>query len=130
VRQRILVGVDIVEIERVEKAVERFGDRFLNRLFLEEELNFYRSPERQREGIAALFCGKEAVKKLFLSKNFLLPWRQVKIEHTSRGKPEVKLSPRVPAFFEEIDISISHSHQFAIAVAIGVEKEGENNGTG
>ena len=129
-KQRILVGVDIVEIERVEKAVERFGDRFLNRLFLEEELNFYRSPGRRREGIAALFCGKEAVKKLFLSKNFLLPWRQVKIEHTSGGKPEVKLSPLVPAFFEEIDISISHSHQFAIAVAIGVEKEGVNNGTG
>ena len=39
-KQGILVGVDIVEIERVEKAVERFGDRFLNKLFLEEELSF------------------------------------------------------------------------------------------
>jgi len=130
VRQRILVGVDIVEIERVEKAVERFGDRFLNKLFQEEELRFYSSPKRQREGIAALFCGKEAVKKLFLSKNFLLPWREVKIEHTSRGKPEVRLSSRVPAFFEEIDISISHSRQFVVAVAIGVEKEGESVGIG
>ncbi|HPU08664.1 MAG TPA: holo-ACP synthase [Candidatus Atribacteria bacterium] len=129
-KQRILVGVDIVEIERVEQAVKRFGDRFLNRLFGEEELSFYRSSKRKREGVAALFCGKEAVKKLFLSKNFLLPWREVKITHTSAGKPEVRLSASVPPLFEEIEISISHSHQFAVAVAIGVEKEGGNGGAG
>lgn len=129
-RQKILVGVDIIEIERVEEAVKKFGKHFLYKLFWEEEIDFYSSPLRQREGIAALFCGKEAVKKLFLSKGFLLPWREVKIEHTSRGKPKVCLSAQVPAFFEEIEISISHSRQLVMAVAVGVEKEGESVGIG
>jgi len=130
VRQKILVGVDIVEIERVEKAVRKFGEHFLDKLFQKEELDFYSSSLRRREGIAALFCGKEAVKKLFLSKDFLLPWQEVKIEHTSQGKPKVYLSSRVPAFFEDIEISISHSRQLVMAVAVGVEKEGENVGIG
>lgn len=116
----ILVGIDFLEIEKVGSAFLRFGDRFLNRIFEEEELEFYRGKGRKRfqEGIAALFASKEAVKKLFLQREERIGWKDMRIVHTGSGKPVVRLKPPFERCFQQISLSISHSASAVVAVAV------------
>ncbi|MGQ9622969.1 MAG: holo-ACP synthase [Candidatus Caldatribacteriaceae bacterium] len=117
----VLVGVDVVEIERVAKVLRLFGEKFMFRLFAEEEVAFYRGRGRRRwqEGVAALFAGKEAVKKLFLQKGLAPGWRDIRILHSSSGEPQVLLEKN-SGVFRRITLSLSHSREIVVAVALGV----------
>lgn len=117
----VLIGVDVVEIERVAKALHLFGEKFVFRLFAEEEVAFYRSRSQRRwqEGVAALFAGKEAVKKLFLQRGLSPGWRDIRILHSPSGEPKVLLE-RGNEVFCKITLSLSHSREIVVAVALGV----------
>lgn len=116
-----LVGVDVVEIPRIVEALSLFGERFLARLFCEEELEFYRGKGARRwhEGIAALFASKEAVKKLFLQRGVALRFRDILILHTPLGKPEV-IVRQGGEVFTKVSLSFAHGKDVVIAVAVGV----------
>ncbi|MCX7667398.1 MAG: 4'-phosphopantetheinyl transferase superfamily protein [Atribacterota bacterium] len=116
----IVVGVDLVEIKKIRDALLRFGERFLNRIFEGEELDFYagKGEKRFQEGVAALFASKEAVKKLFLQREEKIGWKEIKVLHTSLGKPVVKLSPPFDGRFQHISLSISHSCSSVVAVTV------------
>lgn len=115
------VGVDVVEIPRIVDVLSSFGERFLARLFSEEELTFYRgkSTRRWHEGIAALFASKEAIKKLFLQQGIVLHFRDISILHTPLGEPKVVLR-RGNEVFTKISLSFAHGKDVVIAVAVGV----------
>jgi phosphopantetheine--protein transferase-like protein len=117
----VLVGVDVVEIERVAEALRLFREKFVFRLFAEEEVAFYRGRGQRRwqEGLAALFAGKEAVKKLFLQKGLSLGWRDIRILHSPSGEPQVLLE-KSNGVFCKITLSLSHSREIVVAVALGV----------
>ncbi len=117
----LTVGLDIVEIRRIERAVARWGERFLARGYTETELAIYRHrvPE-----LAVRFAGKEAVMKALGTGNRGVAWREIEILANRRGKPEVYLHGRAKARAEalglkEITISLSHSQEFAIAAVVG-----------
>ncbi|MCS7242712.1 MAG: 4'-phosphopantetheinyl transferase superfamily protein [Candidatus Caldatribacterium sp.] len=116
-----LVGVDVVEIPRIVQALSVFGERFLARLFSEEELAFYRgkSVKRWYEGVAALFASKEAVKKLFLQRGIPLCFRDISILHDPSGEPKVMLRRGNEAFIK-ISLSFAHGRDVVVAVAVGV----------
>lgn len=116
----VLVGIDLVEIEEIRHALLRFGERFLNRIFEQEELDFYlgKGKKRFQEGVAALFASKEAVKKLFLQREEQIGWKAIRILHTSSGKPVVRLCSPFDRQFHHVSLSISHSRSAVVAVAV------------
>lgn len=117
----LTVGVDIVEIHRIEQAVTRRGERFLQRVYTEAELALYR--DRTPE-LAARFAGKEATMKALGTGVRGIAWREIEILPNRRGKPVVLLHGRAKERarllgVEELAISLSHSKDYAIATVIG-----------
>ena len=115
------IGVDIIEIARIEKAVARWGDRLLNRVYTESELKLYRN---EPSSLAARFAGKEAVIKALSSQATYLSWKEIEILSESNGKPSLRLYGKAQSQarilgLDRLDISLSHSKEHAIAFVIG-----------
>ena len=102
-------GTDIIEIERIKKSIEKFGQRFLNTVFTENEIKYSESKNGQKyQHYAARFAAKEAVFKA-LSNNINAPeeWKSIEILSEENGRPKVNLKIDVRNL-ENIDISLSH----------------------
>ena len=116
------VGVDLIEIERIRRALERHGDDFKERCFTEAERAYCDSRPNPPQHYAARFAGKEAIgKALGFGVARAFAWREVEI--AGRPKPGVTLSGRLQARAERvgagaIDLSMSHSRELATAVAV------------
>ncbi len=115
------VGVDIVEIERVERALERWGERFLGRVYTAVEVAFCRGRVHE---LAARFAAKEAVMKALGTGARGVAWREIEVLPNRRGKPLVYLHGRAKERAEEIglrglDVSMSHSREYAVAFVVG-----------
>jgi holo-[acyl-carrier protein] synthase len=112
------IGVDMIEIERIRRALARAG--FRERCFTEAEREYCDSRPNPAESYAARFAGKEAVgKALGCGINFT--WKEVEI--VGRPKPSVRLTGRTAAFAEKIsagaiDLSMTHSRELATAVCV------------
>jgi len=114
-------GVDIIEIDRIARAVERWGQRFLSRVYTEAELNLCR---RKPPSLAVRFAGKEAVMKLLGTGARGVSWREIEILAHPSGKPLLNLYGRAQdeagrLSLTGIDVSLSHSREYAIAAAVG-----------
>ena len=118
------IGVDIIEIARVHEVIERWGDRFLRRVYTESELKRYReSPS----SLAARFAGKEAVVKALGTSESGIGWKDIEILAEPDGRPVVNLYRRAKEYADGLGlagmaISLSHSRDYAIAFVVG-EKE-------
>ena len=115
------VGVDIVEIERIETAMKKWGERFLRRIYTESELIICGG---SASSLSCRFAGKEAVMKALGTGVKGVGWREIEILADNRGKPVVRLYGRAKDSAEELNleefsISLSDTRQFAIAVVIG-----------
>jgi len=116
------VGIDIVEIARIERAIVHWGESFLKRVYTEQELSLYR---KKTSSLAARFSGKEAVIKALNSRSIGL--KEVEILSGPKGRPQVKLYGRALSQAEDIglsnlSISLSHCREYAIACAVGETK--------
>ncbi|MCJ7604655.1 MAG: holo-ACP synthase [Dehalococcoidales bacterium] len=116
------IGTDIIEIERIEEAIERFGERFLNRVYTPDELKIY---GHRPNSLAASFANKEAVMKMLGTGNRGVGWREIETLYHPTGKPHIRLNGRAQQEADrlgivEIDVSLSHSRKYATATAIGV----------
>jgi holo-[acyl-carrier protein] synthase len=116
-----LVGVDLIEIDRIRRALERYP-RFRERCFTETERAYCDSRSNPAQSYAGRFAGKEAVgKALGFGVARAFAWREIEI--AGRPKPSVRLSGRSAAWAERvgavhIDLSMTHSRELATAVAI------------
>jgi holo-[acyl-carrier protein] synthase len=116
------IGTDIIEIERIRKAIKHHGARFLNRVYTSNELSIY---GHHAHSLAASFASKEAVMKMLGTGNRGVAWREIETLYHPSGKPLIRLNGRALKVAEglgikEIDVSLSHSREYATAVAIGV----------
>ena len=116
------IGIDIVEIARIEKAVDRWGQNFLNRVYTESEIKLY---DNRPSSLAARFSGKEAVIKALDSRRIGL--KEIEILSDFNGKPEIKLYGRAQHQADDLgltclSISLSHCREYAVACAIGETK--------
>jgi holo-[acyl-carrier protein] synthase len=116
------VGADIIEIGRFKKAQERWGKRFLNRVFTDAELALCGN---HSESLAARFAGKEAVMKALAESGAGFNWREIEILARESGKPYLTLRGAALAKSQalglaELDISLSHSKDLAIAVVMAI----------
>jgi holo-[acyl-carrier protein] synthase len=112
------VGLDVIEIERIRRALERPG--FRERCFTEAEREYCDSKVNPAQHYAARFAGKEAVGKA-LGSGVYFTWREIEIR--GRPKPGVQLSGRTKAFAERvgaarIDLSMTHSRELAAAICV------------
>ncbi len=118
------VGVDLIEIERVRRALARYPS-FRERCFTEAERAYCDSRPNPAQHYAARFAGKEAVGKAIgfgVARAFA--WRDVEI--AGRPKPDVLLSGRVAAWAERVgagtlDLSMTHSRELAAAVCVAAD---------
>ena len=115
------VGLDLIEIARVRRALERYPS-FRERVFTEAERAYCDSRPNPAESYAGRFAAKEAVGKA-LGFGVARAWAWRDVEVVGRPKPSVRLSGRVAAWAErvgagQIDLSMTHSRELATAVAI------------
>jgi len=115
------VGIDMVEIGRVEAVVKRWGGRFLHRVYTEAELKICGG---NVSSLSCRFAGKEAVMKMLGTGVKGAGWREIEILPDSLGKPLVQLYGRAKKRaaelnLRELSISLSDTRQFAIAIAVG-----------
>ena len=117
----LTVGVDIIEISRVQRVLARWGERFLNHLYTANEVALCRG---RTPALAVRFAAKEAVMKALGTGTHGVGWRDIEILADSRGKPWVQLHGRAEARAGEqgtydLAVSLSHSREYAVAVVIG-----------
>jgi holo-[acyl-carrier protein] synthase len=122
----ILIGIDtdVIEVERIRGVLERQGERFLNRVFTEEERVYCSSMKYPHKHYAARFAAKEAVSKCFFTGiGAELGWRSISIYHGARHQPLVRLDEKGETLLRHVgathvQVSLSHTDTVAMAVAV------------
>lgn len=115
------IGTDLIEIERIEEAIQRHGSHFLDRLFTMKEQEYAFQHKNPAPTFAGRFAAKEAISKaLGVGIGNELAWCDIEILNNERGQPLVTLSQSAQRDFSKpkIQISISHSKSHAVAFAI------------
>ena len=120
------LGIDIVKVERIRAALERFGARFSKRVLTEAEQRYVRE---RPETMAGRWAAKEAVSKVLGLGVRGIGWRDIEIERMPTGQPAVRLHGRAAARAEQlgmerIAVSITHESDYAVAIAFGIRTAG------
>ena len=116
---KISCGVDIIEIDRVKESIEQLGDKFLNRVFTDNEIRYCESKKNQKyQHYAARFAAKEATFKAVsgqIDDKYNVCWKDFEVTNDEKGRPSIKLVGIDEKSIENIDISISHCKKYAVA---------------
>jgi holo-[acyl-carrier protein] synthase len=121
---QVRVGVDLIEIERIRRALERHGAGFKARCFTERERAYCDAKANPAQHYAGRFAAKEAIGKA-IGSGVYFTWKEIEI--VGRPKPGVELSGRTAAWAERvgagrIELSMTHSRELAAAVAVVVDR--------
>jgi holo-[acyl-carrier protein] synthase len=118
------IGIDIIEVSRIQASHEKFGERFLNRILLPSEIEYCLSHRTPAPFLAARFAAKEAISKAFgTGIGAKLGWLDMEIGKHPSGEPFVVLHGGGPALLAErkatrVLVSLSHTQAHASAVVI------------
>ena len=117
-------GIDIAEVPRIRKAIERFGDRFLKRVFTPAEILYCDSKANRAERYAARFAAKEAaMKAIGTGWNHGVRWRDCEVTRMPGGRPTLTFHGKAAEFAAKLGakhaaLSLSHTAEQAIAQVI------------
>jgi holo-[acyl-carrier protein] synthase len=116
------LGIDIIKVERIRNSLDRFGDRFSNRVLTPSEQRYVRG---RAETMAGRWAAKEAVSKVLGLGVRGIGWRDIEIERLPTGQPAVRLHGRAQIRAEQlgmgrIAVTISHEADYAVAMAFGI----------
>lgn len=123
------IGIDIVDIGRIGRLIERYGDRFVRRVFTEAEIRHAEKSVKVPERLAGRFAVKEAVLKAFgTGKSGGILWKDVETVRGTMGKPEVILHGQACNYMNglggsKVLVSISHDGGKAVAFVV-IERAG------
>jgi holo-[acyl-carrier protein] synthase len=118
------VGIDIIEVKRIEASYEKFGERFLKRILLDNEIAYCLTHKAPGPFLAARFAAKEAISKAFgTGIGAKLSWQDMEVAKRESGEPYVILHGAGEKLLAErggraVLISLSHTQEHATAVAI------------
>lgn len=117
---KVECGIDIIEVKRIEDAIESLNDKFLNKVYTPKEIEYCDSKNKMKyQHYAARFAAKEAIFKAISKKlkdKYELTWTNVEIINDKQGKPEVHfINTSINSEIESIDVSLSHIKDYAIA---------------
>lgn len=113
------IGIDIIEISRIEKAASK--EEFVNKVFTQDEIKYFDSRNRRPEVIAGNFASKEAVVKAMSVGFRNFEWKDIEVLRDSLGKPYVILHNNARNMLGNnciIHVTISHCQNYAVANAI------------
>lgn len=125
---KVTTGVDIIEVQRIEKAICELGDSFLKRIYTNQEVDYCRKSEGQiqYQHFAARFAAKEAVFKAlseYVDGRKDMLWKEIEVLNKEDGRPKInldRLKKRGLITLNSIDISISHIKEYAVASVVAV----------
>ena len=117
---QLTTGVDIIEIPRIARVLEQYGQRFLRRIFTTGEIEYCRE---RPPNLAARFASKEATMKALGTGVRGVAWKDIEVVRAPSGAPSIVLHGRAKARAErlgvqEISLSISHSREYAVAFVV------------
>jgi holo-[acyl-carrier protein] synthase len=118
----IVTGIDLIEIERLQSAIERHGSPFLDRIFTPDELTEARD---KPASLAARFAVKEAVAKALGTGIGPVHWKEIESLRGNAGQPVLRLNGKAARVAKERNlstwsISLSHTKTHAVAVAVAI----------
>ena len=124
----LVTGVDVIEISRVKAVAERYGDRFIRRIYTEGEAAYCRGRAPQ---LATRFAAKEAVMKALGTGIRGVPWKDIEIARQPGRAPTVVLHRNALARAQRLGIdslavSLSHSSDYAVAFVVGNSEVGSH----
>jgi holo-[acyl-carrier protein] synthase len=117
-------GIDLIEVARIASSFEKFGDRFVNRILLPDEIAYCLSHRKPAPFLAARFAAKEAISKAFgTGIGTSLGWQDLEIRRKESGEPFAVLHGKGRKLFEargakSLHISLTHTENYAAATAI------------
>lgn len=115
------IGVDVVELPRMRKVIDSWGEAFLSKVFTERELEYAHSKKDPVPHIAGRFAVKEAVSKA-MSTGWAgtFRWKDVEVTNDSAGKPSVRLTGGAGKTLAgcQVHVTISHSETVVVAAAV------------
>ena len=122
------IGMDIVETKRIAESMERFGDRFLNRVFHDGEVAYSRSMKFPHLHLAARFAAKEAVLKALGVGAGVTPWRSIEVALSASGAPRVVLHGCASEIADSLGVghlhlSMTHTDHLAAAFVVGSSRD-------
>lgn len=118
------IGVDLVECARVQHSLDRFGDRFLHRVFTEGEIAYSQSMKFPARHLAARFAAKEAISKAFgTGIGKAMGWKDIDVHKKPSGEPFVVLKDGAKKVASErgvanVFITLSHTDNHAMAMIV------------
>lgn len=123
---KITCGTDIIEIERIKDSIENTNNKFIDRVYTKNEIEYCESKKAQKyQHYAARFAAKEAVFKALserIEDKYSICWKDIEIINNSQGKPYVNLVSNYDKEIEQIDLSMSHCKEYAVANVVIVLK--------
>jgi len=129
------IGVDLVHVPRIRQAIERWQERFLERVFTAEEIAYARRRRDPAEHLAARFAAKEAaLKALGTGLSMGVRWREVEVRRARGEPPRLALSGRTAALgaargVRVLHVSLTHDGEYALAQVLA-EGDAAGSGTG
>lgn len=111
------LGIDIIDIKRIKRLIEEYGDRFFTRILTEKEIEYCKTFSKPELHFAGRFASKEAYSKSIgtgISKDF--KWKDIEILNDERGKPYIVHLAENEFSGDKYHISISHTDEYACAV--------------
>ncbi len=116
------IGIDIIEIDRIRKSIDRFGNRFLSKVFTEKELEYSLSKANKYQHLAARFAAKEAIAKaLSFNGDRGFSWQDIEIVNRPNGRPVPHLFNKMKDIVGNdkiLKITMSHSDHYVTCFAI------------
>jgi holo-[acyl-carrier protein] synthase len=120
------IGVDIIEIERIRNTINRYPS-FMDKVFCQNEVEYFKKRNMNISVIAATFAAKEAVSKVLGTGIGAVGWKDIEIVRDDTGRPAVILHDQalrvsLDKHIKYISVSLSHSRKYAVANAVGVRE--------
>jgi holo-[acyl-carrier protein] synthase len=117
-------GIDIAEVPRIRQSIERFGDRFLKRIYTAGEIRYCDSKANREERYAARFAAKEAaMKAIGTGWNHGVTWRDIEVSRMPGGRPTISFHGKAAEFAaklgtKHVALSLTHTAEYAMAQVI------------
>lgn len=122
---KLKTGIDIIEVNRIQESIEKYGEKFLKRVYTEKEIEYCESKKTQKfQSYAGRFAAKEAIFKAlseYVDNKFQIEWKDIEIINDKNGKPIANIYGKLKENISlkcNIEISISHIKDVAVASVI------------
>ena len=114
----LFIGTDIVEIERIKNSIDKYGLKFIEKIYTPREIKYCQNKENCYPHFAGRFAAKESIKKAIFSSKIIkqIDFKSIEILNDSHGVPIVKMNKALK--IKNPQLSISHEKKYAVAFAL------------